>query len=106
MKSIKAAKNRLYECLDRIDAHRSALFTHLRFVKITVPKARQPVNPDTFKFELLKDKLPRPGSDPARGLGETGLGVAASTPAADALCPSAGGQVRARDEVENVVETF
>ena len=27
------------------------------FVKITVPKARQPVNPDTFKFELLKDKL-------------------------------------------------
>jgi len=27
------------------------------FVKITVPKARQPVNPDTFKFELLQDKL-------------------------------------------------
>jgi hypothetical protein len=28
-----------------------------RFVKITVPKARQPVNRDTFKFELLKNKL-------------------------------------------------
>jgi hypothetical protein len=28
-----------------------------RFVKITVPKARQSVNPDTFRFELLKDKL-------------------------------------------------
>jgi transposase len=27
------------------------------FVKIAVPKARQPVNRDTFKFELLKDKL-------------------------------------------------
>ena len=27
------------------------------FVKITVPKARQPVNRNTFKFELLKDKL-------------------------------------------------
>jgi hypothetical protein len=27
------------------------------FVKITVPKARQPVNRDTFKFELLQDKL-------------------------------------------------
>jgi hypothetical protein len=27
------------------------------FVKITVPKARQPVNRDTFKFQLLKDKL-------------------------------------------------
>lgn len=27
------------------------------FVKITVPKARQPVNRDTFKFELLRDKL-------------------------------------------------
>jgi len=27
------------------------------FVKITVPKAREPVNRDTFKFELLKDKL-------------------------------------------------
>ena len=25
-----AAKNRLYECLDRIDAHRTALFTHLQ----------------------------------------------------------------------------
>ena len=28
-----------------------------RFVNITVPKARQPVNADTFKFELLKDQL-------------------------------------------------
>lgn len=28
-----------------------------RFVELTVPKARQPVNRDTFKFELLKDKL-------------------------------------------------
>jgi hypothetical protein len=27
------------------------------FVKITVPKARQPVNRDTFQFELLHDKL-------------------------------------------------
>jgi hypothetical protein len=27
------------------------------FVKITVPKARQPVNRDTFQFEVLKDKL-------------------------------------------------
>ena len=27
------------------------------FVKITVPTARQPVNRDTFKFELLQDKL-------------------------------------------------
>jgi len=27
------------------------------FVKITVPKARQPVNRDTFQFKLLKDKL-------------------------------------------------
>jgi len=27
------------------------------FVKITVPKARQPVNRDTFQFQLLKDKL-------------------------------------------------
>ena len=27
------------------------------FVKITVPQARQPVNRDTFQFELLKDKL-------------------------------------------------
>ena len=27
------------------------------FVKITVPKARQPVHPDTFQFELLRDKL-------------------------------------------------
>jgi hypothetical protein len=27
------------------------------FVKITVPAARQPVNRDTFKFKLLKDKL-------------------------------------------------
>jgi hypothetical protein len=27
------------------------------FVTITAPKARQPVNRDTFKFELLKDKL-------------------------------------------------
>ena len=27
------------------------------FVKITVPAARQPVNRDTFEFELLKDKL-------------------------------------------------
>jgi hypothetical protein len=25
-----AAKNRLYECLDHIDAHRAALFTHLQ----------------------------------------------------------------------------
>ena len=25
-----AAKNQLYECLDRIDAHRTALFTHLQ----------------------------------------------------------------------------
>jgi len=25
-----AAKNRLYECLDRLDAHRAALFTHLQ----------------------------------------------------------------------------
>jgi hypothetical protein len=28
-----------------------------RFVKITVPKARQPVNRDTFRFELLQNKL-------------------------------------------------
>jgi hypothetical protein len=28
-----------------------------RFLKITVPKARQPVRRDTFQFELLKDKL-------------------------------------------------
>lgn len=28
-----------------------------RFVKISKPRARQPVNGDTFKFELLKDKL-------------------------------------------------
>jgi hypothetical protein len=28
-----------------------------RFVKITVPKARQPVNRDTFQFELLQEKL-------------------------------------------------
>jgi hypothetical protein len=28
-----------------------------RFVKITLPKARQPVNRDPFKFEWLKDKL-------------------------------------------------
>lgn len=28
-----------------------------RFVKITVPKPRQPVNRDTFQFELLKEKL-------------------------------------------------
>jgi hypothetical protein len=28
-----------------------------RFVKITLPQARQPVNRDTFKFELLKDKM-------------------------------------------------
>lgn len=27
------------------------------FVKITVPKARQPVNRDTFQFEVLEDKL-------------------------------------------------
>ena len=27
---VVAAKNRLYECLDRIDAHRAALFTHLQ----------------------------------------------------------------------------
>lgn len=27
------------------------------FVKITVPKVRQPVHRDTFRFELLKDKL-------------------------------------------------
>ena len=27
------------------------------FVKITVPKARQPVNRDTFQFKLLQDKL-------------------------------------------------
>jgi hypothetical protein len=27
------------------------------FVRITVPKARQPVNPDTFQFQLLKAKL-------------------------------------------------
>jgi len=27
------------------------------FVKVTVPKARQPVNPGTFKFQLLKGKL-------------------------------------------------
>jgi hypothetical protein len=27
------------------------------FVKITVPKARQPVNRDTFQFQVLKDKL-------------------------------------------------
>ncbi|HEX9597205.1 MAG TPA: IS1634 family transposase [Anaerolineales bacterium] len=27
------------------------------FVKITLPQARQPVNRDTFQFELLKDKL-------------------------------------------------
>ena len=27
------------------------------FVKINVPAARQPVNPDTFKFQLCKDKL-------------------------------------------------
>jgi hypothetical protein len=27
------------------------------FVKLTVPKAREPVNRDTFKFALLKDKL-------------------------------------------------
>jgi hypothetical protein len=27
------------------------------FVKTTVPKARQPVNRDTFQFQLLKDKL-------------------------------------------------
>ena len=27
------------------------------FVKVTVPAARQPVNRDTFQFELLKDKL-------------------------------------------------
>jgi hypothetical protein len=27
------------------------------FVKITVPTARQPVNRDTFQFEVLKDKL-------------------------------------------------
>jgi len=27
------------------------------FVEIRVPKARQPVNPETFKFQLLKDKL-------------------------------------------------
>jgi transposase len=25
-----AAKNRLYECLDRLEAHRAALFTHLQ----------------------------------------------------------------------------
>lgn len=28
-----------------------------RFVKITLPKTRQPVNRDSFKFELLKDQL-------------------------------------------------
>lgn len=28
-----------------------------RFVQISLPKARQPVNPDTFKFEVWKDKL-------------------------------------------------
>lgn len=28
-----------------------------RFVNISLPKARQPVSPDTFKFELLKERL-------------------------------------------------
>jgi hypothetical protein len=43
--------------LHKLGAAHQAAGGAWRFVKITLPKARQPVNPDTFKFELLKDKL-------------------------------------------------
>jgi hypothetical protein len=43
--------------LHKLGAAHKAAGGAWRFVKITLPKARQPVNRDTFKFELLKDKL-------------------------------------------------
>ncbi|HKI70523.1 MAG TPA: IS1634 family transposase [Verrucomicrobiae bacterium] len=43
--------------LHKLGAAHQAAGGAWRFVKITLPKARQPVNRDTFKFELLKDKL-------------------------------------------------
>ena len=43
--------------LHKLGAAHSAAGQAWGFVKITVPTARQPVNRDTFKFELLKDKL-------------------------------------------------
>jgi hypothetical protein len=70
-----AAKNRLYACLDRIEPDRrerawkpDTLLLKLgaarkeagrawHFVKVSVPRPRQPVNRDTFRFQLRKDKL-------------------------------------------------
>jgi len=43
--------------LHKLGAAHQAAGGAWRFVKITLPRARQPVNPDTFKFELLKDPL-------------------------------------------------
>ena len=43
--------------LHKLGAAHKAAGGAWRFVKITLPKARQPVNPDTFQFELLKAKL-------------------------------------------------
>jgi hypothetical protein len=43
--------------LHKLGAAHKAAGRAWRFVKITLPKARQPVNRDPFKFEWLKDKL-------------------------------------------------
>ena len=43
--------------LHKLGAAHKAAGGAWRFVKITLPKVRQPVSLDTFRFELLKDKL-------------------------------------------------
>jgi hypothetical protein len=43
--------------LHKLGAAHKAAGGAWRFVKITLPKTRQPVNRDTFRFALLKDKL-------------------------------------------------
>jgi hypothetical protein len=45
--------------LHKLGAAHQAAGKAWRFVKITVPAARQPVNRHTFQFELLKDVLLR-----------------------------------------------
>ena len=60
LRSLRRVRQRPWKrdtLLHKLGAAHKAAGGAWRFVKITLPKARQPVNPDTFRFELLKDKL-------------------------------------------------
>jgi hypothetical protein len=60
LRALRRTRQRLWKrdtLLHKLGAAHKEAGAAWRFVKITLPKPRQPVNRDTFQFELLTDKL-------------------------------------------------